>query len=198
MVAASGCCSSSPKQTSFSAVSTNPAGSAFRLAVMVALSQYQCVHDARLMKGSTDPCIMHAMVNSMPTPGAEIADSLGILLRRSSRAHLYTRLTAGLDDALDEATYPVISGLDRYGPRSAAQLAEDIGLDRSVVSRHASRLAAAGLIERRPDPSDGRAVPLALTGSGRRAVEQMRRRLAATLGDPPCRWAARAARRVRP
>ena len=131
---------------------------------------------------------MHAMVNSMPTPGAEIADSLGILLRRSSRAHLYTRLTAGLDDALDEATYPVISGLDRYGPRSAAQLAEDIGLDRSVVSRHANRLAAAGLIERRPNPSDRRAVLLALTGSGRRAVEQMRRRLAATLDEYLARW----------
>src|ERR1700761_8777266 len=109
---------------------------------------------------------MHAMVNSMPTPGAEIADSLGILLRRSSRAHLYTRLTAGLGDALDEATYPVISGLDRYGPRSAAQLAEDIGLDRS----------------------DRRAVLLALTGSGRRAVEQMRRRLAATLDEYLARW----------
>src|ERR1700761_3300059 len=85
---------------------------------------------------------MHAMVNSMPTPGAEIADSLGILLRRSSRAHLYTRLTAGLGDALDEATYPVISGLDRYGPRSAAQLAEDICLDRSVGSRLGGRPAA--------------------------------------------------------
>jgi DNA-binding MarR family transcriptional regulator len=124
----------------------------------------------------------------MTTPGAEIADSLGILLRRSSRAHLYVRLTAGLGDALDEATYPVISALDRYGPRSAAQLAEDIGLDRSVVSRHASRLAAAGLIERLPDPSDRRAVLLTLTGAGRRAVDQMRQRLAGVLDEYLARW----------
>lgn len=131
---------------------------------------------------------MHAMLLSMTSPGAEIADSLGILLRRSSRAHLYGRLTAGLGDALDEATYPVISGLDRFGPRSAAQLAADIGLDRSVVSRHASRLAAAGLIERLPDPSDRRATLLALTGSGRRAVEQMRQRLAGALDEYLAGW----------
>jgi hypothetical protein len=72
---------------------------------MVTLSEKKCVHDAHLIKGNTDPCIMHAMVGSMPTPGADIADSLGILLRRSSRAHLYTQLTAGLDDALDEAAW---------------------------------------------------------------------------------------------
>jgi DNA-binding MarR family transcriptional regulator len=155
---------------------------------MVTLSEKKCVHDAHLIKGNTDPCIMHAMVDSMPTPGADIADSLGILLRRSSRAHLYTQLTAGLDDALDEATYPVISGLDRYGPRSAAQLATDIGLDRSVVSRHASRLAAAGLIERLPDPADRRATLLTLTGTGRRAVGQMRGRLAGVLDEYLARW----------
>jgi DNA-binding MarR family transcriptional regulator len=111
-----------------------------------------------------------------------------LLLRRSSRARLYGTLTAGLGDALDEATYPVISGLDRYGSRSAAQLAEDIGLDRSVVSRHATRLAAAGLIERRPDPADRRAALLALTAAGQRAVAQMRARLAAALDDYLADW----------
>src|SRR6202012_3727665 len=97
---------------------------------------------------------------------------------------------------LDEATYPVISGLDRYGPRSASQLAEDIGLDRSVVSRHASRLAAARRSERLPQPSARRAVLLALTGAARRAVEQMRRRLAATLDEYLARWPAGEAARV--
>jgi DNA-binding MarR family transcriptional regulator len=131
---------------------------------------------------------VHAIVRVMTTPGAEVADSLGLLLRRSSRARLYGTLTSGLDDALDEATYPVISGLDRYGSRSAAQLAGDIGLDRSVVSRHASRLTAAGLIERHPDATDRRAVLLALTGSGRRAVQQMRQRLTGALDGYLATW----------
>jgi DNA-binding MarR family transcriptional regulator len=122
------------------------------------------------------------------TLGAEIAEILGQLLRRGTRARLYARLTAGLDGALDEATYPVISGLARSGPRSAAQLAEDIGLDRSVVSRHATRLERAGLIERRPDPADRRAMRLSLTGRGDQAVREMRQRLAGTFDEYLAAW----------
>jgi DNA-binding MarR family transcriptional regulator len=153
------------------------------------------------MQAITDACMMHAMLETMTTPGSEIAEALGRLLRRDTRARLYPRLTAGLDDSLDEATYPVISGLARYGPRSAAQLAEDIGLDRSVVSRHATRLARAGLIERLPDPADRRARLLSLTSAGRQAVGQMRQRLVGALDDYLATWppgeAARFAARLR-
>jgi DNA-binding MarR family transcriptional regulator len=122
------------------------------------------------------------------TSGAEIAETLGQLLRRGTRARLYSRLTAGLDASLDEATYPVISGLARSGPRSAAHLAEDIGLDRSVVSRHATRLAQAGLIERLPDPADRRAALLSLTGPGQQAVREMRERLAGAFDEYFAAW----------
>jgi DNA-binding MarR family transcriptional regulator len=131
---------------------------------------------------------VHAILETVTTPGSEIADALGRLLRRSTRARLYPRLTAGLGDSLDEATYPVISGLARYGPRSAAQLAEDIGIDRSVVSRHATRLEQAGLIERLPDPADGRARLLSLTSAGRQAAGQMRQRLASALDEYLSAW----------
>jgi DNA-binding MarR family transcriptional regulator len=124
----------------------------------------------------------------MPTPGSEVAETLGRLLLRSTRARLYARLTAGLDGALDEATYPVISGLARLGPQSAARLAADIGVDRSVVSRHATRLERAGLIERLPDPADQRATLLAITVRGREAVWEMRQRLAAGFDEYLATW----------
>jgi DNA-binding MarR family transcriptional regulator len=128
------------------------------------------------------------MLGVVTTPGGEIADTLGHLLQRSTRAHLYARLTAGLDSALDEATYPVISGLARLGAQSAAQLAADIGIDRSVVSRHATRLERAGLIARLPDPADQRATLLSLTARGRQAVQEMRQRLAAAFDDYLATW----------
>jgi DNA-binding MarR family transcriptional regulator len=129
------------------------------------------------------------------TPGGVIADALGHLLQRSTRVRLYARLTTELDGALDEATYPVISGLGRLGPQSAAQLAAGIGTDRSVVSRHATRLERAGLIERLPDPSDQRATLLSLTPRGREAVQEMRRRLAAALDEYLATWPPGEARR---
>lgn len=130
----------------------------------------------------------------MATAGKDVADTLGLLLRRTTRARLYGRLTAGVHDGLDEATYPVMSGVSRFGPLSAAQLAEEIGLDRSVVSRHASRLVEAGLLKRSPDPSDRRATLLALTDGGRRAIKIMRRRLADTFDAYLATWSPDEAR----
>jgi DNA-binding MarR family transcriptional regulator len=108
--------------------------------------------------------------------GAEVAEALGTLLLRSVRAGLYRHLTEGL--GLDEAAYPILSGLARTGPRSAAALAGEVGLDRSGVSRHGTRLEAAGLIRRQPDPSDARAALLTLTEKGEQVVAAMRTRLA--------------------
>ena len=118
----------------------------------------------------------------------DVADALGLLLRRSARAHLYGGLTVGLDDALDEVTYPVLSGLARTGPCSAADLAVEVGLDRSGVTRRASRLADAGLVRREPDPADGRATLLILTDEGRRVVEVTRQRLATVFDDALSSW----------
>jgi DNA-binding MarR family transcriptional regulator len=120
--------------------------------------------------------------------GRDVADALGLLLRRSARAHLYGGLTEGLGDALDEVTYPVLSGLARAGPCTAADLALEVGLDRSGVTRRASRLAEGGLVRREPDPADGRATLLILTDEGRRIVEVTRGRLAVAIDDVLSSW----------
>nr|WP_280408665.1 MarR family transcriptional regulator [Nocardia brasiliensis] len=54
-----------------------------------------------------------------------------------------------------------------------------MGLDRSGVTRRASRLEQAGLLSREPDSLDRRVTLLALTEQGERAVGELRRRLAA-------------------
>lgn len=131
----------------------------------------------------------------MSSPGTQIAEALGLLLLRSNRARLYGRLTAGLDPSVDSATYPVISGLARTGSMSSARLAAEVGIDRSVVSRHASRLARDGLVKRVRDPADGRAMLLVLTVRGRLTVQRMRRRLAAALDEHLSLWPPGEARR---
>jgi DNA-binding MarR family transcriptional regulator len=120
--------------------------------------------------------------------GHEIAESLGLLIQRGTRAGLYAALVEDVADGLDENTYPVLSGLARTGPRNAADLAAVIGLDRSGVSRHASRLEAAGLIQREPDPADKRSTLLVLTYAGIAAVEEMRRRFVERVESALSTW----------
>ncbi|WP_442911041.1 MarR family winged helix-turn-helix transcriptional regulator [Kitasatospora sp. NBC_01266] len=120
--------------------------------------------------------------------GQEIAEALGLLLRRTTRARLYQRLTEGLGEGVDELTYPVLSGLARTGPRSAAELAHEVGLDRSNVTRRASRLEEAGLLRREPDPADRRATLLVLTDHGEQAVQATRDRLADQIADALRSW----------
>jgi DNA-binding MarR family transcriptional regulator len=127
------------------------------------------------------------------SPGRVVADALGMLVQRSFRARLYSQLTDGVGPGVDDLTYPVLSGLARVGARSAADLAGVIGLDRSGVSRRASRLERAGLVARVADPADSRAVLLNLTETGEIAIATMRERLVLLIDTSFGSWTAKEA-----
>ena len=135
-------------------------------------------------------CVRGARYSGVVTTdlGHEIAESLGLLIQRGTSAGLYAALVEDVADGLDENAYPVLSGLARTGPRNAADLAAVIGLDRSGVSRHASRLEAAGLIRREADPADRRSVLLVLTDDGAAAVAKMRGRFAERVAAALSTW----------
>ncbi|GAA3619139.1 hypothetical protein GCM10022419_125860 [Nonomuraea rosea] len=119
----------------------------------------------------------------------DLEQALGQLLLRRNRRALYNAALDSAPTGVDRQTYPVLSGLARLGPQSAARLADEVGIDRSGASRYADRLEAAGLLERSPDPSDGRATLLALTPAGHAAVAGLRnaltRHLAGLIADWP-------------
>lgn len=75
--------------------------------------------------------------------------------------------------------YNVLRMIDTMGPQPQAEVARRLMVTAPVVTRLASALVDAGLVERRPDPSDRRAVLLALTPTGRRRARAMRRDLLA-------------------
>jgi|SRR5579875_19030 len=74
-----------------------------------------------------------------------------------------------------------LSTLDRLGPLRLTRLAALQRVAQPSMTVVVSRLEAEGLVERRPDESDGRAVLLALTGEGRRYLQQRREARAAQL-----------------
>ena len=119
----------------------------------------------------------------MQSTGGDLAQALGLFLQRRNRARLYDGMLAQAPEGVDKHNYPVLSGLGRIGPSTAARLAAEIGLDRSRVSRHADRFEEMGLIQRRADPQDGRGTLLILTAKGQRVIDRLRSGLAVYLDD---------------
>lgn len=78
------------------------------------------------------------------------------------RAQLAQVLPAGLDPAAAQ----LLTWLVKQGPSRQGELAEETFLDPSTVSRRISQLVHLGLVERRADPIDGRAVQLVPTALG--------------------------------
>lgn len=97
-------------------------------------------------------------------------------------------LAARVHPGLDGASYTLLLHLAGLGgPVRAADVVERTGLDKSTVSRQIARLEELGLLERVPDPSDGRArlVQLTEVGSTRLAEvrEDRRKQLRARVAD---------------
>jgi DNA-binding MarR family transcriptional regulator len=69
----------------------------------------------------------------------------------------------------------VLGRLDREGSRTTSQLAAGERVRPQSMAATVADLAAAGLIDRRPDPGDGRQVLLDLTAQGRTVLAHERR-----------------------
>jgi DNA-binding MarR family transcriptional regulator len=75
-----------------------------------------------------------------------------------------------------------------FAPLRVTELAESAGLDPSTVSRHVAQLDRSGLVERTPDPADGRAHRLELTPEGRTRLDEAFRRRRALLSRSLSGW----------
>jgi DNA-binding MarR family transcriptional regulator len=73
--------------------------------------------------------------------------------------------------------YNVLRMIDINGPQPQGEVARRLMVSAPVVTRLAAGLADAGLVERRTDAKDRRAVLLTLTSTGRRRARAMRRDL---------------------
>lgn len=85
-----------------------------------------------------------------------------------------TRLFAAFKAAQGTSARHLLHVVRQYGPMRQSALAEHLHTDPSTVSRHVAELVGDGLVERQPDPEDGRANLLALTADGLDVVVTMR------------------------
>ena len=113
------------------------------------------------------------MTTSGYAPATVVSTEVIRLMRQlgSLRAHASSRHRHGVEFS----AYVVLFHVMKHGPLRSSALAEALCSDPSTVSRQTAALVESGLLERRPDPADGRAVQLAATEKGRALFEQMRR-----------------------
>jgi DNA-binding MarR family transcriptional regulator len=107
--------------------------------------------------------------------GSDALSRLGQQMIRQSRT-MHAMKAAVFGDItidVDPGALSVLFHLVKGGACRQGTLAEGSLLDPSTVSRHVAALVRAGLVERRPDPADGRAVVLAATEAGEAAVRGM-------------------------
>jgi DNA-binding MarR family transcriptional regulator len=98
----------------------------------------------------------------------------------AERAHAVHPELAGL-------SLPMLLRIAEGRPVRASVLVDEFKMDKSAVSRHVQHLEELGLVERTPDPEDGRATLLSVTAEAARRLSEIdsarRVRLADRLAD---------------
>ncbi|QMU71104.1 MarR family winged helix-turn-helix transcriptional regulator [Streptacidiphilus sp. P02-A3a] len=97
---------------------------------------------------------------------ATLLASVSLLVRR------VRQVPAGGGLTMPERT--ALSSLDRSGPTTSAALAREAQITAQAMGATLSALRARGLVERRPDPDDGRRVVLSVTEAGAKALKDKR------------------------
>lgn len=71
------------------------------------------------------------------------------------------------DIPLDRALFPLLVGIERFGPIGVVELADRVGRDYTTISRQVAKLEEAGLVERRESAADRRIRMASITRKGK-------------------------------
>ncbi len=101
----------------------------------------------------------------------------------------YVQAAESVSPGMLPGTFKVLSMIQRAGSITASGIAERMTADKGQVSRAVSELEDLGLVERTPDPDDGRIKLIAVSAEGLRRLERARMpyegRLTEVLADWP-------------
>jgi DNA-binding MarR family transcriptional regulator len=83
---------------------------------------------------------------------------------------------AGAAGQLTPTAGAALATVERHGPLTPSELAEIERVKRPTATRTLGVLADAGLVERAPDPEDGRSALVSITAEGRERLRRLRGR----------------------
>jgi DNA-binding MarR family transcriptional regulator len=103
------------------------------------------------------------------------ANEYSVRLERATRGLLALNVSVleHMESTVGLEPLRALQSLDRRGPSMVGELGDDLGLVPSTASRLSDRLAEAGLITRRPAPSNRRSTLLELTDAGHAILDEL-------------------------
>src|SRR5258708_37195348 len=88
---------------------------------------------------------------------------------------------AGAGTELTPTGASALATVERHGPLTPSELAEIERIKRPTATRTLRVLVEAGLVDRAPDPADGRSALVSVTAAGRERLRRLRGRTTAYL-----------------
>jgi len=92
-----------------------------------------------------------------------VLDIVG-LMNRPQRDELLIK-AAGIP--LDRALFPLLVGIERFGPIGVVEMADRVGRDYTTVSRQVAKLESLGLVQRQASAADRRVREAAISPKGK-------------------------------
>ena len=122
---------------------------------------------------------MHGM---SPAPPSSMIDVAGLASQlRMSVFRLSRKLRRLADPGITQTQLAALSTIERHGPVTAGDLAAHEQIQKPTCTGVIAALLEEGLIERTPDPLDGRVAWLQISPGGRRVLQRVRKRHTAYL-----------------
>jgi DNA-binding MarR family transcriptional regulator len=108
------------------------------------------------------------------SPASAEAGAIDVTRLRVAIARLSRRLRRHEVAGLTPSQLAALATVERSGPLRLGDLAAAEGIAPSTLTRVVTVLEEAGLVARRPDPSDARASTIAITDLGHETMDQLR------------------------
>ncbi len=117
---------------------------------------------------------------------AALEGEVGVLIHRVRR--VIVERAQAVHPELSASSYLLLGQLAEHGPLRSSTLVDTFGIDKGAVSRQIRQLVELDLVERRPDPEDGRAQLLAVTDAAREAMAEVAGQRRKLLADRLADW----------
>ena len=127
---------------------------------------------------ATHPSRSNVKPDGRRVPGdlTEAAARLRLAIVRTARRLRQEAANAAGGTELSPTAAAALATIERHGPLTPSELAEIERVKRPTATRTLRLLVDAGLVDRAPDPDDGRSALVSVSGAGRERLRRLRGR----------------------